>query len=143
MQSKLNAALAHDMSLHSELSYQDYVVLVALTDQPGGELRLFQLADMLGWEKSRVSHQVIRMAERGLLSKHRCGADRRGATVAVTDAGWEAIRSAAPSHVDAVRRFFVGALSVNELAELARLCRRVLGAIGTEPDGRCSGEPRG
>lgn len=36
------------------------LVLVALTDSPDGRMRLFELAGILGWEKSRVSHQVGR-----------------------------------------------------------------------------------
>ena len=69
MQMRLNAQLARDLAAHSELSYQDYVVLVALTAQPEGRMRLFELGHQLGWEKSRLSHQVTRMAERGLVEK--------------------------------------------------------------------------
>ena len=50
-------------------------------------MRLFQLGRALGWEKSRISHQVTPMVERGLVEKSKCGSDRRGAFVAVTDAG--------------------------------------------------------
>ena len=34
MQMQLTAALTRDLAEHSRLSYQDYVVLVALTDAP-------------------------------------------------------------------------------------------------------------
>ena len=53
MNMRLLARLVKDLSAHSGLSYQDYAVLVALTDQPGGGMRLFQLGHELGWEKSR------------------------------------------------------------------------------------------
>ncbi|HET9059871.1 MAG TPA: MarR family winged helix-turn-helix transcriptional regulator [Acidimicrobiales bacterium] len=140
MQARLNGAVGHDLAQHSELSAQDYVVLVALTDQAEGELRVFQLGEMLGWEKSRVSHQVKRMAERGLVDKKRCGADRRGATVRVTPTGWEAIRAAAPSHVDAVRRWFVDVLTDDELTALGEACRRVVAAIDSELGNVCPQE---
>jgi DNA-binding MarR family transcriptional regulator len=125
-QAWLNAELARDLSLHSELSYQDYVVLVALTDRPGGSMRLFELGRRLGWEKSRTSHQVKRMQGRGLLDKSACGQDRRGAYVRVTDDGRRAIESAAPSHVDAVRRLFVDRLTDEQMVALHALCEAVL-----------------
>jgi DNA-binding MarR family transcriptional regulator len=129
LSARLGAELARDLSLHSPLSYQDYVVLVALTDEPSGSLRLFELAERLGWEKSRASHQVARMAERGLVAKRACAADRRGAVVEVAPAGREAIEAAAPSHVEAVRRLFFSQLSRAQLRQLEGICNAVLEAM--------------
>ena len=53
-QLRLTAALARQLAAESCLSYQDYLVLVALTGQPDGRLRLFELGRILGWEKSRL-----------------------------------------------------------------------------------------
>src|ERR1700730_4860584 len=78
MQMRVEGELARQLAADSGLSYPDYVVLVALTDQPNGRMRLFELACDLGWEKSRVSHHIARMAQRGLVSKEKCDADRRG-----------------------------------------------------------------
>jgi DNA-binding MarR family transcriptional regulator len=138
MQARLTALLAHDLSAHSDLSYQDYVVLVALTDQPAGQMRLFQLGNALGWEKSRMSHQVSRMVERGLVEKSKCGSDRRGAFVAVTDAGREEIGAAAPSHLEAVRRLFVDRLTPSQLANVAEVCETVLAAVTDEERRACT-----
>ncbi len=66
MQMRLEGELARQLAADSGLSYPDYVVLVALTDRPDGRMRLFELADVLGWEKSRLSHQVNRMAAASL-----------------------------------------------------------------------------
>ena len=54
MQMRLTALLARDLLAHSGLSYQDYAVLVALTDQPDGQMRLFQLGNELGWKKPHL-----------------------------------------------------------------------------------------
>ncbi len=132
MQARLNAQLARDLSAHSELSYQDYVVLVALTAQPDGRLRVSPLGHQLGWEKSRISHQVTRMAERGLVEKWKCGEDGRGALVEVTDLGRARIEAAAPSHVDAVRRLFVDRLTPAQLEGLAAVAETVLAAVASE-----------
>jgi DNA-binding MarR family transcriptional regulator len=132
LQARLSAQLARDLSAHSELSYQDYVVLVALTDCPGGSMRVFQLARQLGWEKSRASHQVTRMAERGLVKKHKSGADGRGAVVVVSARGRDEIVAAAPSHVGAVRRLFVDRLTRAQLEQVEAIAVTVLRAIADE-----------
>jgi DNA-binding MarR family transcriptional regulator len=136
MQVRLAAELARDLSAHSELSYEDYLVLVALTDRPDGRMRLFELGKRLGWEKSRISHQVTRMAERGLLAKCGCDADRRGAVVAVNAHGRSRIEGAAPSHLRAVRRLFVDRLTPDQLASLREVAETVLNGIDeAAPDG--------
>jgi DNA-binding MarR family transcriptional regulator len=132
MQARMNAQLARDLSAHSELSYQDYVVLVALTAQPDGCLRLYRLGHELGWEKSRISHQVTRMAQRRLVEKRRCGDDGRGAYVAVSALGRAQIEAAAPSHVAAVRRLFVDRLTPEQLGVVAAVSRAVLSAVAEE-----------
>jgi DNA-binding MarR family transcriptional regulator len=129
MQARLNAALASQLAAESDLSLADYVVLVVLTETPAGAARLFELAFHLGWERSRVSHQVARMGERGLVRKERCLSDRRGAIVVVTDAGRRAIEAAAPGHVRAVRRYFIDPLSNEQLDVLADAAERVVQAI--------------
>jgi DNA-binding MarR family transcriptional regulator len=92
-------------------------------------MRLFELAATLGWEKSRVSHQVARMADRGLVAKDKCGDDRRGAFVVVTDRGRAAIEAAAPHHVETVRRLFVEPLTPAEIDALGSVAQKILDAI--------------
>lgn len=139
MQMRLTARLARELAADSCLSYPDYVVLVALTEQPEGALRVFELAAMLGWEKSRLSHQLRRMESRGLVTKQRCGTDRRGAVAAVSAKGRQEIEKAAPGHVAAVRRFFVDLLSEEQLRVLASVSQAVLAALAAEEAGRDDG----
>jgi DNA-binding MarR family transcriptional regulator len=139
MVARLTGFLARDLSAHSELSYADYVVLVVLSAETSGMVRLFELAHRLGWEKSRASHQVARMVERGLVEKHRCASDRRGAFVALTRAGRDQLVAAAPSHVAAVRRVFVDRLLPEQLEQLSVLSALVLEAIEEEERDTCAG----
>ena len=132
MQMRLNARLAADLAASSDLSYPEYVVLVALTDRAGDQMRMHELAQLLGWEKSRVSHQVARMAERGLVTKAKCGDDRRGAFVAATDQGRAEIAAAAPRHVATVRRLFLDRLTAEELDGIAGAAEKVLAALAGE-----------
>lgn len=129
MQMRLEAELARQLATDSGLSYPDYLVLVALTDRQDGRMRLFELGRELGWEKSRLSHHVARMADRGLVKKERCDSDRRGAFVAVTNKGRKEIESAAPGHVRAVRRLFIDRLTPDQLDLVASVAETVLAEV--------------
>jgi DNA-binding MarR family transcriptional regulator len=132
MQMQLTAQLARELAATSGLSYPDYVVLVALTERPDGRMRIFELGRQLGWEKSRVSHHIARMADRGLVTKERCGDDRRGAFVVVTEPGRKAIEAAAPGHVAAVRRLVIDRLTPRQLDTIGAAARTVLAALTDE-----------
>ena len=129
MQMRLEGELARQLAAASGLSYPDYLVLVALTDRPDGRLRLFELAGVLGWEKSRASHHVGRMVHRGLVTKEKCASDRRGAYVVVTRRGRHEIEAAAPGHVAAVRHLFVDRLTPSQLDAIGDAAEVVLAAL--------------
>ena len=134
MQMRLDAEIGGRLSSESELSYQDYIVLVELTDSEDGQLRQYELVRDLGWEKSRLSHHVSRMETRGLVEKRVCQSDRRGAFVAITPSGTAAIAAAAPGHLDAVRETFVDLLDAEELEVFATVAERVLGRLDPDTD---------
>ena len=92
-------------------------------------MRLFELSQELGWEKSRASHHVGRMVDRGLVSKERCDSDRRGFFVVLTAPGRRAIEAAAPGHVGAVRRLVIDRLSPEELDAVGHAAEVVLAAL--------------
>jgi DNA-binding MarR family transcriptional regulator len=129
MHMRLERELARQLAAESGLSYPDYLVLVALTDRPDGRMRLFELGDVLGWEKSRASHHVGRMVDRGLVKKQRCDSDRRGFYVVVTARGRREIEAAAPGHVATVRRLFVDRLTPEQLDAVDDAAVAVLGAL--------------
>jgi DNA-binding MarR family transcriptional regulator len=129
MQMRLEGELARQLAADSGLSYPDYLVLVTLTDRPDGRMRLFELAGVLGWEKSRASHHVGRMVDRGLVTKQKCDSDRRGFYVVLTARGRREIGAAAPGHVAAVRRLFVDRLTPEQLDALGDAAEAVLAAF--------------
>ncbi|MER7282659.1 MarR family winged helix-turn-helix transcriptional regulator [Dactylosporangium sp. NPDC000244] len=134
MQEKLIGRLSRRVQADSGMSAADYVVLVKLTETSGGRMRFMELAKLVEWEKSRMSHQVRRMTERGLVAKEECPDDGRGAFIVATPAGFKAIEDAAPMHVEHVRRLFIDALSQEELDMLARISDRVLAHMEKQPD---------
>lgn len=123
---ELPAVLARELQESSDLSMADFEVLVNLTDVPDGRLRISELATGMAWERSRVSHHLKRMEQRGLVDRAGCPDDRRGSFVGITPAGRTAIEGAAPGHVDAVRRLVVDALTADELATLGQLTDKLI-----------------
>jgi DNA-binding MarR family transcriptional regulator len=123
---KLRATIARDLQAHSKLSGADFELLVALMDAPDGRLRFQDLAEMVDWEQSRLSHQIARMIRRGLVAREECAEDGRRAFVVVTPAGRGAVEAAAPHHVATIRRLVIGPLSEDDLAALARISNCIL-----------------
>jgi DNA-binding MarR family transcriptional regulator len=87
MNALLTARLNREMQDESGISISDFSVLVALSEHAEGRMRVLELARALGWEKSRLSHQLTRMQQRGLVERSNCNEDRRGAFVVLTDQG--------------------------------------------------------
>lgn len=114
---RLPAALNRQLQA-AGLSLADFEVLVMLTDVAGGRLRLTDLAEQMHWERSRLSHQVRRMGQRGLLERQMCDSDGRVAYVAITAAGRTAIEEAAPGHATLVQQMFFAGLSQEQSSAL-------------------------
>src|SRR4051794_25860293 len=95
----LRARLSSRMQRESALSPGDYAVLLALTESGDRRLRSSELASTIGWERSRLSHQLGRMEQRGLIRREECLDDSRGAEVALVEAGAEAFRRATVPHL--------------------------------------------
>ena len=108
------------------LSSADYHVLANLSEAPGREMRITDLAARMGWSKSRLSHQLSRMQARGLVCRNTISTDGRGALAVLAPAGWEAIRKAAPGHVESIRRHLLGRLSPEQVEALAGITDAVL-----------------
>lgn len=126
MQGQLTAQLNRQLQIDCGLSLADYEVLVQLTDTPDARLRPFELQHDLHWEQSRLSHHLARMKRRGLIAREECDEDGRGAFVVLTDAGRNAITTAAAGHVDTVRSLFFDRLTRDQVTTLQQVSERVL-----------------
>lgn len=126
MTSRLDAELNRRLQESSGLSQTDYGVLVSLSEAPDGKRRVFEVAQSLSWEQSRLSHHLARMQKRGLIGREDCSSDRRGAFVVLTAEGRSALEAAAPAHVDAVRELMFDGLSDAQVRTLASVTGKVL-----------------
>jgi DNA-binding MarR family transcriptional regulator len=131
MQLQLFALLGRELTACG-LSYPDYLVLANLSDRIDDQARMVELGHDLGWEKSRVSHHITRMEQRGLVERTRCPTDQRGFFVTMTDTGRTAIAAAAPDHVAVVRRHFIDLLSPEQLDTLDAIAQTVLDHLPDE-----------
>ncbi|WP_375497769.1 MarR family winged helix-turn-helix transcriptional regulator [uncultured Jatrophihabitans sp.] len=143
MKTQLDAQLGRDMQDEGGLSMADFAVLVPLSEHPDGRMRILELARGLQWEKSRLSHQLTRMQQRGLIERSNCCEDRRGAFVVLTDAGASAVRAAAPRHVEAVRRYLFDVLSPEQVVALGDISRAVQHRLAEQGTGAEPGETSG
>lgn len=96
--------LERELQREHGLSLHDYQILVHLSEHPDREARLSDLAEATQQSKSRLSHQMTRMENAGLVTRRNCPTDRRGAFAVLTEEGWRVLKAAAPTHVEGVRR---------------------------------------
>jgi DNA-binding MarR family transcriptional regulator len=102
-----------------------YDVLVQLSEAPGRELRMSELADAVLLSRSGLTRLIDRIVKEGLVERRPCLDDARGTLAALTDAGLERLRDAAPVHLQGVRQHFTSRFSEAELETLAALLARV------------------
>ncbi|GLW07371.1 MarR family transcriptional regulator [Microtetraspora sp. NBRC 13810] len=131
MRRYLDEALDRQLT-EAGLSNADYQLLVPLSEAPDRCLRARDLGRVAGWDRSRLSHQLRRMEQRGLLTREDCPSDARGVMVRLTAEGQGAIEAAAPGHVETVRRLFVDLLEPDEIDTLVSISNRVLFRIAQE-----------
>jgi DNA-binding MarR family transcriptional regulator len=112
----------------SDVPFGYYEILVRLSEAPGRSLRMSQLATAATSSKSRLSHAVARLEERGWVERMDCETDRRGQFARLTDAGFAALEAAAPSHVEQVRRSLFDRISPDQARQLNAIMTAVAAA---------------
>ena len=118
-----SSSLLHDL-LDRELTHQTgishayYEILVQLSETEGRALRMSELADRCLSSRSRLSHAVSRLEERGWVRRHVCPEDGRGQLAVLTDEGFAALEAAAPVHVESVRTHLFDQLSPAQVAAM-------------------------
>ena len=110
--------IERDLQRDSDFSFGHYEILVMLSETPTRARRMSELADATQSSRSRLSHAVTRLEELGWVRRETCSEDRRGQLAVLTDEGFEALKAAAPMHVESVRRHFFDLLSDEQLTNL-------------------------
>lgn len=134
MHRRLDRAVDLQLQRESGLSSSEYEILIALSTAPGRRLRIKEIAETIGWEKSRISHLVTRMERRRLLDRTECESDARGSLIGLTRSGRRAALGAMQGHSAAVRRYFLDVLTPGDADTINALSTRVVDAIGCGAD---------
>jgi len=128
---QLPAALETRMQRDAGIGHFDYMVMCALSMAPEGTRRMSDLAQCAGSTLSRLSNVVARLEKRGWVRRHPDPTDGRCTLATLTDDGRGKVASAAPGHVDEVRRLIFDPLTKAQRRQLAAASRRILGALQT------------
>ncbi len=105
---RVREAVAEDIRSATGLSDPDFGILTRLIDLGGGQLRQSELSASMGWHRSRLSHQLTRMEQRGLVTRNRIDG---GVHVSITPSGRELAAAARPVHATAVREHLTDRVS--------------------------------
>jgi DNA-binding MarR family transcriptional regulator len=113
--------LDRELQSDSGLSHAYFEVLVPLSEHPSRAMRMSELADLTRSSRSRLSHAVARLEERGWVRRVECATDKRGQVAELTDEGFAVVVAAAPSHVETVRKYLIDQLTPAQLITLAEI----------------------
>ncbi|MFG1921585.1 MarR family winged helix-turn-helix transcriptional regulator [Cryptosporangium sp. NPDC048952] len=121
----LNEALDRQLQRDAGMPHTYYEILVRLADVPGRSLRMSDLAHSSLSSRSRLSHAVSRLEERGWVRRESCPTDGRGALAVLTDEGFAVLKAAAPAHVAEVRKHLIDLLTPEQVLQLGEIARAI------------------
>ena len=130
----LPAALDAQLNRDEGLTLFEYLCLAMLSETPDRTLRMTALAARTNATLPRLSRVISSLERAGFVVRQPCPEDRRATNAVLTAAGWDKIVQAAPGHVSAVRDLVLDPLTATQLAQLIRICDRLL--VRLDPDGR-------
>lgn len=122
---------SHDLKAHG-LSLSDYEILVRLSEADSRAIRMSELARLTLSTRSRLTHQVDRLEDQGLVTRYTCSQDKRGLWAHLSDEGYALLVALAPIHVESVRKNLVDVLTERELALLGSISDKILHSLPEE-----------
>ena len=117
--------LGRQITNHSGISGTEYVVLVALSELTVPSVNLNRLAQGLGWEISRMSHQISRMEETGFVKKSRNTDDSRCFDVSITAKGRKMAEAAIPLQSKEINHCFSEVLTQTQMKSLIEISEAI------------------
>ena len=127
-------ALDRQAQTDAGMPHAYYEILVRLSEAPDRALRMSDLATHTRSSRSRLSHAVARLEERGWVERRDCPTDRRGQVAVLTDVGFSALASAAHGHVEAVRTHLIDQLTPEQVGQLEAIGQAVLKGLESPSD---------
>ncbi len=131
MQQLLFETIDAQLQRQADMPHGYYEILVRLSEAPGRSLRMRDLAAASSSSRSRLSHAVARLEERGWVRRRCHETDRRGQVAELTDVGFAALAAAAPGHVEQVRAALLDPLTPEQVSQLETISRAVVDGLET------------
>ncbi|WP_085368336.1 MarR family winged helix-turn-helix transcriptional regulator [Leifsonia sp. NCR5] len=125
----LPGVLDTQLSRDSAATHYEFFVLSRLAEAPNHRMRLSALATATNASMSRLSHVASRLEARGLIRRQPCEEDGRATNAVLTPAGEDFVRDASPGHLDTVRSTLLGALTADQVEQLAAISTTLVTAI--------------
>lgn len=123
--------LDRELQRDAKMPHTYYQILVVLSESPDRQLRMSELAALTLSSRSRLSHAISRLEEAGWVQRDDCPTDKRGQLAVLTEAGMDALREAAPGHVEGVRTHLFDQLTPEQVRQLHAIGDAVLGHLST------------
>jgi DNA-binding MarR family transcriptional regulator len=99
----------------ADIAFDDYEVLVHLSEVDQRRIRMNELSELLLNSRSRLTQRVDRLAARGLVAREKCPGDKRGTFAVLTDEGFALLERVAPQHLVAVRDRLIDRLDPQQI----------------------------
>jgi DNA-binding MarR family transcriptional regulator len=115
---RITRRLDEELQAAHGLSLAEYDALLQIAHAPGRRVRMNVLAERVILSRSGITRLVDRLEAAGCVERAACSTDARGQEAVLTPVGLERLRSAATTHLDGVRRYFLGRLDEADLAGL-------------------------
>lgn len=124
----LHEQLDQQLKRDSRISHTEYLILAMVSESADGTLTMSQLAKLLWFSASRLSHVAAKLEARGWIRRHKLPTDARTNLVSLTDAGYAVLVEAAPGHVKRVREMVFEPLSPEQRGHLKEISESILHA---------------
>lgn len=125
----LPTALDRQLREEAGIPHAYYQIMATLSDEPGRAMRMTHLARLVGSTTTRLSHAVTSLEKRGWVQRRACPTDKRGQIAALTVAGMDVLRAAAPGHVAEVRRRIFEHLTHDDVTRLRDITAKIVPAL--------------
>jgi DNA-binding MarR family transcriptional regulator len=126
--------LDRELQRDAGMPHAYYEILVRLSETEGRALRMSDLAQRTSSSRSRLTHAVDRLVERGWVRREDCPNDRRGQLAVLTDEGMKTLRAAAPIHVEGVRTHLFDQLTPAQVSQLRKISEALRDHLSTAND---------
>jgi DNA-binding MarR family transcriptional regulator len=128
--------LDRELQRDADMPHAYYEILARLSEAPDRQLRMSHLADATSSSRSRLSHAIARLEERGWVLRRASPGDRRGQLAELTDDGFRVLAAAAPGHVEGVRSHLLDPLTPEQYRRLGEISQTLVAHLAQEPDPR-------